>query len=183
MKKAESTIGTVLLILSMIAFDYYAFVWAKPRLARGEITWLEDKLVVLGFFILVILSGAMMFIPEEGWEKGRRTLVDVILSGVAIGLFVSLMTYLGLVKEGGLHATPPRIGEGLLDLTPRPPSLVGKGEPENPPSRFGEGPGEGSSPPRNEEGKSGCCPPSDDHTRVEGSSIGRRGRRHAWPLG
>ena len=82
----------------MIAFDYYAFVWAKPRLARRKISWLEDKRVVLGFFILVILSRAMMFLPEAGWEKGRRTLVDLILSGVAIGLFVSLMTYLGLVK-------------------------------------------------------------------------------------
>ena len=98
MRKVVSTIGTGLLILSIAAFNYYAFVWAKPRLARGEITWLEDKLVVLGFFILAILSGAIMFIPEEGWEKGRRTLVDLILSGVAIGLFVSLMTYLGLVK-------------------------------------------------------------------------------------
>jgi hypothetical protein len=40
----------------------------------------------------------MIFIPKEGWEEGKRTLVDLILSGVAIGLFVSLMTYLGLVK-------------------------------------------------------------------------------------
>ena len=87
-----------MLFLSIIAFNYYAFVWAKPRLARGEITWLEDRLIALGFLLVGLLGSAMIFIPEEGWEKGRRTLVDLILSGVAIGLFVSLMTYLGLVK-------------------------------------------------------------------------------------
>lgn len=98
MKKAVSTIGTILLILSIITLNYYALVWAKPRLARGEITWLEDKLILLGIFLVGLLGSAMIFIPKEGWEEGRRTLVDLILSGVAIGLFVSLMTYLGLVK-------------------------------------------------------------------------------------
>ncbi len=98
MKKIISMTGKVLVILNIIALNYYALVWSKPRLARGEITWLEDKLILLGFFLLALLSGAMIFIPKEGWEKGRRTLVDLILSGVAIGLFVSLLTYLGLVK-------------------------------------------------------------------------------------
>ena len=98
MRKVVLTIGKVLLVLDIIALNYYAFVWAKPRLARGEITWLEDKLILLGFLLVGLLGSAMIFIPEEGWERGRRTLVEVILSGVAIGLFVSLMTYLGLVK-------------------------------------------------------------------------------------
>jgi hypothetical protein len=47
----------------------------------------------------------MVFIPKEGQEEGKRTPEDLILSGVvmglsvmAIGLFVSLMTYLGLAK-------------------------------------------------------------------------------------
>jgi hypothetical protein len=98
MRKVISKIGKLLLILSIITLNYYALVWSKPRLARGEITWLEDKLILLGIFIVGLLSSAMIFIPKEGWEEGKRTLVDLILSGVAIGLFVSLMTYLGLVK-------------------------------------------------------------------------------------
>jgi hypothetical protein len=98
MQKIISTIGKMLLILSIITLNYYALVWSKPRLARGEITWLEDKLILLGILMVGLLSSAMIFIPKEGWEEGKRTLVDLILSGVAIGLFVSLMTYLGLVK-------------------------------------------------------------------------------------
>jgi hypothetical protein len=98
MRKVISTIGKLLLILSIITFNYYALVWSKPRLAQGEITWLEDKLILLGILMVGLLSSAMIFIPKEGWEEGKRTLVDLILSGVAIGLFVSLMTYLGLVK-------------------------------------------------------------------------------------
>ncbi len=98
MRKVISTIGKLLLILSIITLDYYALAWSKPRLARGEITWLEDKLILLGILMVGLLSSAMIFIPKEGWEEGKRTLVDLILSGVAIGLFVSLMTYLGLVK-------------------------------------------------------------------------------------
>jgi hypothetical protein len=98
MRKVISTMGKLLLILSIITLNYYALVWSKPRLARGEITWLEDKLILLGILMVGLLSSAMIFIPKEGWEEGKRTLVDLILSGVAIGLFVSLMTYLGLVK-------------------------------------------------------------------------------------
>jgi len=98
MRKVISTIGKLLLILSIITLNYYALVWSKPRMARGEITWLEDKLILLGILMVGLLSSAMIFIPKEGWEEGKRTLVDLILSEVAIGLFVSLMTYLGLVK-------------------------------------------------------------------------------------
>ncbi len=87
-----------MLILSIIALNYYALVWSRPRLARGEITRLEDKLILLGILMAGLLSSAMIFIPREGWEEGKRTPEDLILSGVAIGLFVSLMTYLGLAK-------------------------------------------------------------------------------------
>jgi len=97
--------------LSIITLGYYALVWSKPRLARGEIAWLEDKLILLGILVAGLLSGAMIFIPKEGREEGKRKPEDLILSGMvmglsvmAIGLFVSLMTYLVLAKQG----KPPR---------------------------------------------------------------------------
>jgi magnesium-transporting ATPase (P-type) len=105
MRKVISTIGKLFLILSIIALSYYALVWSKPRLARGEITWLEDKLILLGILVAGLLSSAMIFIPKEGREEGKLTPEDLILSGMvmglsvmAIGLFVSLMTYLVLAK-------------------------------------------------------------------------------------